>query len=364
MPNPFLGFRMFSPLALSVVSLVAGAQAITPSNLVAPSLSGALSALRYSNVGGSGSYDQVTNMIPGEWPSCNVNPSCITAPKAVSGNLAPFNEDLTFVMRGPMNVHNIAIYQPANTTGATWKRVSAWAPNQEPDNMVFMANLGGSISGNWSICGGASQAYVGGDWATAVAKPNEQLYSGTLQPGKEVNIMTATTCEEGGCDGFYRGTANQGWADSKMAVFEFDMPNDPQNLPAIWALNGQVVRAAQYGCNCRGMGGRGGCGELDIAETLTANSPQAITELYSFKGATGSGDGNFFPRPVGTTATLAVVFDVKTDAIAIVRLTDFDFSQTQVARSPIDGLLGAPAMQVPFGTNKRRSQRSFMRRHH
>ena len=169
--------------------------------------------------------------------------------------------------------------------------------------------------------------------------------------------MTATTCAEGGCDGFSRGTANQGWAGSKMIIFEFEMPDDATSLPAIWGLNAQVVRAAQYGCNCRGMGGDGGCGELDIAETLAANSPQAITELYSFKGATGSGDGNFFPRPVGTRATLAVVLDVKTDAIAIVRLTDFDFSQAQLTRTLVDGLLGAPAMQVPFGANKRRSER-------
>ena len=177
--------------------------------------------------------------------------------------------------------------------------------------------------------------------------------------------MTATTCEEAQCPGYFRGTANLGWANSKMAVFEFEMPDDPTNLPALWALNGQVVRAAQYGCNCRGMGGDGGRGEIDIAETLVANSVQAITELYSFKGATGSGDGNYFARPVGTPTTLAVVFDVSTDAIAIVRLSEFDFTQTQVTRSIIDGYLGAPAMQVPFGSaNQRRSKRPFHRRHH
>jgi hypothetical protein len=176
--------------------------------------------------------------------------------------------------------------------------------------------------------------------------------------------MTATTCEDGGCDGFYRGTANQGWSGSKMVVFDFVMPEDPTNLPAIWALNAQVVRSAQYGCNCRGMGGDGGCGELDIAETLTANSVQAISELYSFKGATGSGDGNYFARPSSGSGTLAVIFDVKTDAIAIVRLSEFDFTQSQVTRSIIDGYLGAPAKQVPFGSNKRRSERPFHRRHH
>ena len=141
---------MYASLAVSLTSLVLGAQAITPDNLVAPSTSGALSAIRYQTVGGSGSYNQVTNMLPGTWPSCDVNPSCVTAPKSVSGNLAPFDEDLTFVMRGPMTVHNIAIYQPSNSSGATWKRTSSWAANQAPDNMVFMNNMGGGQSGTWS----------------------------------------------------------------------------------------------------------------------------------------------------------------------------------------------------------------------
>ncbi len=178
--------------------------------------------------------------------------------------------------------------------------------------------------------------------------------------------MTGTTCASGSCEGFSRGTANEGWAGSKMIVIDFEMPEDPSSLPAIWALNGQVVRAAQYGCNCRGMGGDGGCGEIDIAETLVANSPQAISELYSFKGATGTGDGNYFPRPSSGRATIAAIFDIKTDAISIVRLTNFDYTQTQITRSLIDGYLTAPAKGISFATNQRRSERRsfFHRRAH
>lgn len=148
-----------------------------------------------------------------------------------------------------------------------------------------------------------------------------------------------------------------------MVVIDYDMPSDPNNLPAIWSLNGQVVRAAQYGCNCRGMGGDGGCGELDIAETLTANSPQAISEIYSFKGATGLGNNNWFPRPTSGRSSIAVIFDVKTDSIAILRLTDFDYTQTQITRSLIDGYLTAPSFTMAFGSaSKRRSERHFLNR--
>lgn len=33
----------------------------------------------------------------------------------------------------------------------------------------------------------------------------------------------------------------------------------------------QVLRTSQYGCNCRGMGGNGGCGEFDILEAIIGN---------------------------------------------------------------------------------------------
>jgi len=52
--------------------------------------------------------------------------------------------------------------------------------------------------------------------------------------------------------------------------------------PAIWMLNGQIMRAVQYGCNCRGMGGAGGCGELDICETVLASDSTGTTPGSTF----------------------------------------------------------------------------------
>lgn len=141
-----------------------------------------------------------------------------------------------------------------------------------------------------------------------------------------------------------------GWAGSKMIVIDYNMPPDSSNPPAIWSLNGQIVRAAQYGCNCRGVGSPGGCGELDIAEVLQASSNQAISEIYSFKGATGSG-ASYFPRPTSGRATIAAIFDVQTDSIMIIRLTSWDYTQTSISRSTINSYLNAPAMIAQFGTD-------------
>ncbi|CAL1711724.1 unnamed protein product [Somion occarium] len=352
---------------IAAIGLLAAVDAaLTPDNLVAPSISGALSALKYSHVGGQGTYNQVTKMIMGEGLSCPANPSCVTTPKEVSGNLAPFNEELTFALRGPFDVFNIAVYQPGNASAATWKRTSSWAVGSQPENLVFMNNKGGDKSGEWDACNGNSQSYANGDWTDATTAPNQETYTGHLSGTNEVNIVTATQCKDVPCDGFSRGTASHGWADSKLFVVDFDMPsNGTQNMPAIWALNSQVTNSAQYGCNCRGMGGDGGCGELDILEMLPSNTKQGITELYSFKGATGSGDGDFFPRPDGGRATYMVIFDMQTDQIVIQRLESWDYSQTQVPRSMIDGYLGAQAKLVSFATNARRAERRrpFMRAH-
>ena len=55
-------------------------------NLISPaSTSGPLTGLKYTNVGATGTYNQVTNLVPGTFPSCDVNPFCITQPKQISG---------------------------------------------------------------------------------------------------------------------------------------------------------------------------------------------------------------------------------------------------------------------------------------
>ena len=66
------------------------------------------------------------------------------------GNLAPFDDEMTIAFRGPMTLYNIAVYQPTNSSSASWKQVSSWAAGEKPSNLVFMNNDGGDVSGEWS----------------------------------------------------------------------------------------------------------------------------------------------------------------------------------------------------------------------
>ncbi|KZT03886.1 uncharacterized protein LAESUDRAFT_738045 [Laetiporus sulphureus 93-53] len=318
--------------------------------------SDAITALKYTGVGASGSYNQITDLVAGEWPSCTITDFCVGSTKAVSGALAPFDDEVTMAFRGPMNIYNVAVYQPSNQSASTWSQVSSWASGGDANNLVFMNNNGGDGSGVWSVCGGSSQSYANSTWDGAAASA-EGTPSGSLADGEEINIMTSTTCEELECDGFSRGTSNHGWTGSKMIVMTFDMPDsDGANIPAIWALNAQVVRAAQYGCNCRGEGGDGGCGELDVLEVLAnSDTTQAISEIYSFKGATGTGSAEYFARPTSSSATWAVIFDVETDAITITELTEWDYTTTAITRSLVSGYLDASGTTVSFSSSSRRA---------
>ncbi|KAJ9118159.1 hypothetical protein QFC22_004063 [Naganishia vaughanmartiniae] len=250
---------------------------------------GRMTAIKYTNVGGSGSYQRVTNMIPGKGITCvSPNDFCVKSPVSVSGSLAPFDADLTLVFSGPLTIYNISVYQPANDSpSADWTKVSRFkAEKANPKNLVFMNNLGGTKSGVWDACGGASQSYASGDLVGSVSTANEEVFNGFVPRGLDVNIMTSAECSSSKCPGFYRGTSNVGWSGSKLFVLEFDMPggnDNPDKPPAIWALNGEVVRSTQYGCNCRGMGGEngaGGCGELDILENIKGAPNNGISEFY------------------------------------------------------------------------------------
>jgi len=64
------------------------------SNLPAAVTSGPLTALKYTNVGGKGSYQRVANINPGVWPNCPNNPPSCSWTTVQRGNdsLAPFDE--------------------------------------------------------------------------------------------------------------------------------------------------------------------------------------------------------------------------------------------------------------------------------
>ncbi len=283
-----------------------------------------MSAITYTNVGVAGSYDKVVTSTVA--PTCVAN-VCTKTAKAVSGPLVPFDEEMTMVFSGPMDLYQVAAYEPG---AGGYERVAYWDPCTT-DGLAFVGNKA------WYQCNGYVQSYVTDDGSAS--SPTPVQFAGHLDPGVGVNVMSSVLCTgttDGTDCGFSRGLALHGFkgdaAGSKILVTKFRMPIGDVT-PAYWILPAQVVRSAQYGCNCRGEGGQGGCGELDVAEVLGGNTStpahpmQATTTIYSFQGVTNGGT-SYFQRPVYETATFVVIFDAPSRSIAMRRLgaTDFDFA--------------------------------------
>jgi hypothetical protein len=301
----------------------------------------AVPAITYTNVGASGSYDRVVTSTVA--PTCVAN-VCTKTANPVSGPLVPFNEEMTLVFSGPMDLYQVAVYDPA---ASGYARVAYW-DRCTTDGLAFVGNK------SWYQCNGYVQSYVTDDGT--MSSPTPVQFAGHLDPGVGVNVMSSTLCTgttDGTDCGFSRGLALHGFrgdgSGSKIFVTKLRMPIG-NVTPAYWILPAQVVRSAQYGCNCRGEGGQGGCGELDVAEVLGGNTAtpahpeQATTTIYSFQGVTNGGTA-YFQRPVYETATFVVLFDAASSSIAMRRLaaTDFDFAAA-IPASTVSGWLAKPGV--------------------
>jgi hypothetical protein len=301
-------------------------------------------ALLFTNVGGSGRYSRVTNMNPGvAGQSCPFD-ACQRAITPSMGALAPFNEELTLSLRGPLELYDLAFYAPDDSGG--YARVSYWN-RCAVDNLVFLNNQGGGLSGIETACGGKSQSYAASDGKQAAAEPT--AFSGSLDNEVEVNALTSKPCvgaDDSSECGFSRGVALRGFATGGGGLFAIRarMPRysgAPGTMhtdePALRLLNARIVRTAQYGCSCYGVGSSGGCGELSLAEVLPgAYRGHATTTFYSFQGVhgadDGNGDGHYLLRPENKSAIFIVLLDAGQGGAArgSVRLTrlaadGFDF---------------------------------------
>ncbi|RLN89608.1 hypothetical protein BBJ28_00015540, partial [Nothophytophthora sp. Chile5] len=293
----------------------------------------------------TGTYGKVTAMS-----------SCTTEDVSVSDPVGPFSEEVTMVFRGPMNIYNIAVFNA--TSGSDWSKVSSYSSNGTQENMVFMNNMNIDYTGadsspqGYSTDDGSATATSSTIFGGSLADASSSSTVGggpCVSTGCEVNIMTETNCaDEDGCLGYYDDMGFHGWdGGMKMFVTKVMMPTGTSvNLPAIWMLNAQVVRASQYGCNCRGSGSVGGCGELDVAEVIETNTAQdkVSTHYYFYDGDVSPGGDNYASRPTDSAVTYVTIIDNSSSgAIKIIELggDDFDFDVDAVTAAQVTTWLEA-----------------------
>ncbi|KAK1937103.1 GPI-anchored protein 52 [Phytophthora citrophthora] len=281
-----------------------------------------------------GSYNRVTDLA-----------TCSKESVSVQSPVGPMAEPVSMIFRGPCEIENIAVYSDEGGNG-TWHRVSSYSRQAGTvENLTFMNNKNIDYTGRGQH---GPQGYASADGNSKADEPT--VFAGELceasdpskigggpgiSTGAEINIMTGEKCN-GDCLGFHGDNDYKGWNGGKKAfVTEVKMPlGKTPNQPAIWMLNAQVMHSNQYGCNCRGMGPVGGCGELDIAEVIETNpSRDMVTTHYYFYDGTvlSPGGDNFAPRSFdSTTVYVTLIDDSNEGLIKIVELESFDFTQTEL----------------------------------
>lgn len=207
--------------------------------------------------------------------------------------------------------------------------------------MTFLGNFGMWGAGVTDEQYGASVSYINST-STGGALSPQILANVTIPSDSEVIVMSGKTCQEGDC-GYVRpgSVAYHGFGGpNKIFLMEFMMPRDDKrgfngDMPAIWLLNAQIVRTLQYGkgeCSCW----RSGCGEFDVAESLSSGSSFLKSTLHINQLA---GDSDYIRRPLYAPMKLAVVFNQKFSSIQIQVLSqEFAFSRS-ISMSAIDELL-------------------------
>lgn len=288
---------------------------------------------------GTGTYGKVTEMS-----------SCTTGTVSISDPVGPLSEEVSMVFRGPLSIYNIAVFNA--TSGSDWTKVSSYSQNGTQDNMIFMNNLNVDYTGadsspqGYSTDDGSGTATSSTVFGDSLADASDASVTGggpCVSTGCEVNIMTETNCaDQDGCIGYYDDMGFHGWdGGMKMFVTKVQMPaSSTANLPAIWMLNAQVVRANQYGCNCRGWGAHGGCGELDISEVIETNTDKdkVSTHYYFLDGSVSPGGDNYAARPTDSAVTYVTIIDNSSSGtVKIIELggDDFDFDVDAVSADQV-----------------------------
>ncbi|KAI9776485.1 MAG: target of Sbf [Candelina submexicana] len=193
------------------------------------------------------------------------------------------------------------------------------ASGKSSSGLTFLNNRGDkSKSGCWSQSLGNSLSYASSDGTSAASQPTT-LDDCTIASTSEVIVMTDKKYSGGNAVRPCLGdVARQGFpGQNAVYLFEFSMPDDGtsgwgQNMPAIWFLNANVPRTAQYGsCTCWPS-----CGEFDIFEVLDSGNTRAKTCFHG--KAQEGGVSDYFVRPTSNTIKLAVTLSGSTAHVQIV----------------------------------------------
>lgn len=293
---------------------------------------------------GDGQYDMVINF---DDKNCNKKNYTYSSP------IGAWEEDKVLVLRAPMKIASVRVYNGPTKKNEGWSLVSSYdAERAKAQNLLFFANRDISFDKKVSK---SPLCFVKADGQTKSTTP--EVFNGLLQDckldggkcngydemersGAEIILQTSEKCDSKdssgkGCKGYHGESAYRGWSGQRTIFYirAAFIQSNYTNRPAIWMLNSQIVNAQQYLCNCRGMGEIGGCGELDIAEVIETDKEREYLSSENYcsdykKLKCTNGFPNYAKRSFDMM-NYVVIFDATKSLIKILVLGDhrgFTFS--------------------------------------
>lgn len=234
--------------------------------------------ITFENIGAAGWYPSRRDPEEGGCSAFESETCCLEQREVTSDALTPWNEDLILTLRGPLQIKQLAVYQPGGAEGA-WALVSAWDARRagNPEGIAFRGN------------------------------DTEDGFDGAVGTECLVDVSTDRLFPCGaGSSPFCPATADaryHGWAGSKLFVLLARMPHagevsvgDPcsdnedgnwYDAPWLGLSLGELVRAGAFSsCQCYAKNPDewwlgDGCGQFNVFEVVNDNNEFRNLELFS-----------------------------------------------------------------------------------
>ena len=245
-------------------------------------------------------------------------PAPALAPAAASA--APAAAHVPAAASPPAPNVNVAMGLPGLPSTGRYTRVAHYnAASGNSTGLVFQAlNVWGSMKlGN--VIG-----YTGTDGVSHSENPTT-LAKTLIPENKEFIISSSTACSETSCGATAPNSLpHHGFAGEKVFIMKYQMPSSGSkgpkswtspnpDMPAIWALNTQIVNTQQYApCSCWTTG----CGELDIHEIVDVGGTIGYSCTHMGDNYAG-GPSNGLARPLTGPMTLMVTVSKASNSVTV-----------------------------------------------
>ena len=252
--------------------------------------------ITFEDIGAAGWFPSRRDPAVGPCDAYSDSSCCLAHDTITSDALTPWDEDLILTLRGPMQVAQMAVYQPDGQSSATWDLVSSW---NEGEGGAAATAAGIAFDGNGTESAG---------------------FPGSVGTECLVNVSTSKVFPCGAGSSPYcppppsGHQAYNGWSGSKLFVILASMPHAPSvpnpcsttdtgnwyDAPWIGLSVGELVRAGSYvSCQCYAKDmTKGyladGCGQFNVFEVVNDNDSSKnldvfSTDLIDYSGYVGEG---------------------------------------------------------------------------